>query len=115
MAINYVCRCGKKMCLSDALAAKKIMCPACKNWAIVPDPGQAVPLTPVEELAAPMMITTIEEPGKPAAPEEAQLIPLDEDDEGGTYGLNREDAALESRLRGGPSADSMQFAGELAC
>src|SRR5260370_15431751 len=112
MSINLVGRCGKKMCLSDALAGQKLMCPACKKWSTVPDPKQVVQLTPLEELTEPMMVTTIEDPGPPVAAEKAQYLPPQEDEEeGGTYGFNSEDAQLESRLRGGPSADTLQVAG----
>src|SRR5262249_12702903 len=116
MSINFVCRCGKKLCLSDALAGQKLMCPACKNWSIVPDPQQIVQLTPVEELAEPMLVTTIEDPGAPVVAEIVQPVPVREDKgKGGTYGLNSADAQLESRLRGAPSRDNTQFSGELGC
>jgi WD40 repeat protein len=116
MAINFICRCGKKLCLSDALAGNKIMCPACKKWATVPDPTQAVEIAPAEEFQQAMMISTVHDSNDSVAEEEPELIPLDADEEKTSpYAMNAKDAKLKSRLRGAPSLDDMQFAGELEC
>jgi hypothetical protein len=115
MAINFICRCGKKMCLSDALAGEKIMCPRCKKSAVVPNPAEAVQLTPVDELGEAMLITAIVDPKAKEPEEETELIPLDEEDEGGTYGLNADDAKLEARRGTGPESSAMGFAGEVGC
>jgi WD40 repeat protein len=114
MSILFTCRCGKKLTLNDAVAGKKLMCPACQKWSIVPDPNQAVPITPVEDVveALPVSPTTDPSPMPPAGKRE--VLSFDEDS-GGTYGVKTDDASAEGGRSGGAAADALGFGGEMGC
>jgi WD40 repeat protein len=106
MAMLFVCRCGKKLRLNNAPPGKKFMCPACKEWSIVPDPGQAASPLPAQGPAEAMPITLNED--AKTRPPDGKAQPIEEDEwAGGSYGLKEEEAR--------PGADALSFVGELGC
>jgi hypothetical protein len=114
MAIHFICRCGKKLKLNGALAGKKFQCTACQNWSLVPDPSQAVSITPVEDVveALPVSPRVDSTPKPPTAKRE--VLSFDEDS-GGTYGVKADDISLGGGRTGGAAGDTLGFGGEMGC
>jgi WD40 repeat protein len=83
MPIPIACACGKKLQAPDAYAGKLVRCPACQLPISVPIPQPAEADDEVVEAI--------------------EVLDDGDEDEGGVYSLNADDARLASRLGGDPA------------